>query len=418
MSEAGTIIVRKSKKGKLIYEVKIEGVKKPMAIPRDFEMLDESFDRKSCQVVRDKGLITKIFIDGKELARRGLQAFPEKQKSFHKKGVRSKRDRRRTDFWNDRDLKLPADSRKALIEINNVSNFSLLLNRFIPWRYNNRKLTQFNEFLPTVESVAGNLFKTLSSSFNNRRKAFLDEAREKYAIVTFEAKLDWRMVVGLGAENVHETSMTLHHVYGIPYIPGSALKGISKNAAVAELCADVENEEPDVMDALLSMPNISKIADEDRQKQIRKAGTVRRQDGKRIEPKRLTVDKILSQKWKGYKVARKIFGSKTEAGSVIFWDAFPERSPNVKLDVMNPHYSDYYSKCEAPADWQNPKPINFLTVENSIFAFCLAAKKEDQKLLAQAERWIKLALESSGVGAKSSVGYGYFQDASRSVKQP
>src|SRR5690349_9354004 len=36
-----------------------------------------------------------------------------------------------------------------------------------------------------------------------------------------------RMVLGTGAESVLETAVTLHHTYGAPYIPGSALKGLA-----------------------------------------------------------------------------------------------------------------------------------------------------------------------------------------------
>src|SRR2546422_9089524 len=44
----------------------------------------------------------------------------------------------------------------------------------------------------------------------------------------FNATLDWRMVIGLGGETVLETDITLHHLYGIPFIPGSALKGLTR----------------------------------------------------------------------------------------------------------------------------------------------------------------------------------------------
>src|SRR5439155_9672329 len=36
-----------------------------------------------------------------------------------------------------------------------------------------------------------------------------------------------RLIVGLGSENVLETGIRLHHTYGLPVIPGSALKGLS-----------------------------------------------------------------------------------------------------------------------------------------------------------------------------------------------
>src|SRR5713226_261316 len=51
----------------------------------------------------------------------------------------------------------------------------------------------------------------------------------------FNASLDWRMAVGLGGETVLETDLTLHHLYGIPYIPGSALKGLTKAYVTGEV---------------------------------------------------------------------------------------------------------------------------------------------------------------------------------------
>ena len=44
-----------------------------------------------------------------------------------------------------------------------------------------------------------------------------------------EGTIDWRLIVGLGNESVYDTSMTLHHVYGIPYIPASAVKGVVRS---------------------------------------------------------------------------------------------------------------------------------------------------------------------------------------------
>ncbi len=95
----------------------------------------------------------------------------------------------------------------------------------------------------------------------------------------------------------------------------------------------------------------------------------------------------------------------------MFLDAFPEEDPKIGLDIMNPHYPKYYSDNEAPSDWQNPVPINFLTVENATFNFALALnkKEKDRKLLDTAVNWLKKAIQEHGVGAKTSVGYGYFK---------
>src|SRR5690348_10448730 len=51
----------------------------------------------------------------------------------------------------------------------------------------------------------------------------------------FTATTAWRMVVGLGGETVLETDLTLHHLYGIPFIPGSALKGLTRSYVTGEV---------------------------------------------------------------------------------------------------------------------------------------------------------------------------------------
>ena len=74
---------------------------------------------------------------------------------------------------------------------------------------------------------------------------------------------------------------------------------------------------------------------------------------------------------------------------------------------MNPHYPKYYSGEQPPADWQTPVPIYFLTVEKTKFNFYLASR--DKNLLNNAEKYLKEALKSYGIGAKKSLGYGIFE---------
>src|SRR6266849_7725980 len=54
----------------------------------------------------------------------------------------------------------------------------------------------------------------------------------------YPAHVKTRMIVGLGDESVLETSITLHKTYGVPYIPGSALKGLAASYARQRLDAD------------------------------------------------------------------------------------------------------------------------------------------------------------------------------------
>jgi CRISPR type III-B/RAMP module RAMP protein Cmr6 len=146
----------------------------------------------------------------------------------------------------------------------------------------------------------------------------------------FELRLDWRMVVGLGGETVLETDITLHPLYGIPFIPGSALKGLTRAYVTREYEKYYVSE--DKLEA-------SKNADDD------------------------------------HPEIKGIFGSKDNAGTVIFFDAMPLNGRIVfELDIMNPHYPKYYGENAFPTNDQDPNPITFLTVANTTFSFALAPR--------------------------------------------
>ena len=105
-------------------------------------------------------------------------------------------------------------------------------------------------------------------------------------------------------------------------------------------------------------------------------------------------------------------------GEVIFFDAFPLSAPTIEVDVMTPHYGEYYSKKDqAPVDTLLPNPIPFLTVVNTDFQFLMGSKKfsiQDKlwkyegKELTLSE-WLQKALTEHGIGAKTAVGYGYMK---------
>jgi len=314
---------------------------------------------------------------------------------------------------------LPEDT-KATIDITRCENKLLYLNRFIEWeasKKNPGKMDPSNDFLEKMETKS---FLNIVSEYSAKRhENLIKRLKCTHYLKESSLTVDWRMIVGLGAENVHETSMTLHHIYGIPYIPGSGLKGIARDAAVADLCFEAENEKPDVMDKLISMPDFNEPDIQQSREQVAKHGKLERQNKLMVKPEKSTIDKII-QGWPQFEAARKVFGGQKQAGKIIFFDAFPEKDVSIKLDIMNPHYPKYYSGAdEAPTDWQNPNPIKFLTVENTSFNFALALNKKetdknrnkidsDPALLDAAEKWLRKALEEQGVGAKTSVGYGYF----------
>lgn len=169
---------------------------------------------------------------------------------------------------------------------------------------------------------------------------------------TFEAKSEWRFVVGLGRKGPLEVGMTFHRIYGFPFIPGSSLKGLAQ--AYAELVAKASQEE--ITHVFGDAP------------------------GPGEDP------------------------SAAHVGWAVFFDAVPLLSPHLEIDVMNPHYADYYQGNAPPADYLSPTPIYFLTVgRDSRYLFAVTGPEK-----AQARKWLEGGLRELGSGAKTSAGYGYW----------
>jgi CRISPR-associated protein Cmr6 len=104
-----------------------------------------------------------------------------------------------------------------------------------------------------------------------------------------------------------------------------------------------------------------------------------------------------------------------ECGGVVFYEAWPTRWPKLEVDIVNNHHRDYYEgKNDAPPeDWEQPNPVNFLTVKRGVeFEFALAARRKGDadgaRLVKLAKGWVDGALQWLGAGAKTNAGYGRF----------
>jgi len=192
-----------------------------------------------------------------------------------------------------------------------------------------------------------------------------------YGAQTRKARVKGRMIIGLGDESVLETSVALHHTYGVPYIPGSALKGLAANYA--------------------------------RQR--------------------------LGETWhKNSEAYQVIFGNTEDAGYILFFDALyvPGTGNNgqpLHPDIITVHHPKYYQgnkDIKPPADWDNPTPIPFLSATGT-YLIALAAPELDQQV--QRQQWIErtfeilgYALKTLGIGAKTSSGYGRMEFESSPAK--
>ncbi|MGH2506629.1 MAG: type III-B CRISPR module RAMP protein Cmr6 [Ktedonobacteraceae bacterium] len=248
--------------------------------------------------------------------------------------------------------------------IDTCQNLGLLLDKYVPQEVIKSK-EQENK-----EERSAWLKELARSSQNHIDPELAKQTYDRWFALTnalqvthFRAALDWRMVVGLGGETVLETDLTLHHLYGLPYIPGSALKGLARAYVTGE-------EQP------------SKKEEED-------SGEIQR-----------------------------IFGSQKQAGTVLFFDAWPlDGQVAFAVDIMNSHYPQYYSEGKLPTNTQNPNPVTFLAVEKTDFVFALAPratsaeqeKKTRREDVQKVSIWLQKALQDYGVGGKTSAGYGHFQ---------
>lgn len=172
-----------------------------------------------------------------------------------------------------------------------------------------------------------------------------------------EATVQGRMAVGLGAESVLETAITLHRTYGVPFIPGSALKGLAAAAAHKHL------------------------ANSD----WKKTG----EDGKPGPAHQI------------------LFGDQESSGYVTFHDALwiPEGEElPLDLDVMTVHHPEYYRGDDVPpADWDSPNPVAFITARGR---YLLAVTGPDKEWTKAAMDILTEALQNDGIGAKTAAGYG------------
>lgn len=167
--------------------------------------------------------------------------------------------------------------------------------------------------------------------------------------IIFKAKTEGRLIAGTGRSHPIEVGFAWHHTLGVPYIPGSGLKGIVKTWA---------------------------------------------------------------EEWQQQKRGD-LLGVMERVGQVVFLDALPTEPVKLAADVMTPHYRDYYqdpSGKTPPGDWLSPNPIPFLTVaDRQEFLFAVVpADPGHAQCCNPAIELLQQALAELGAGAKTAAGYGRF----------
>jgi len=318
---------------------------------------------------------------------------------------------------------LPKDTLSILFKFykdrGRIENFALLLNKFVQFRKKDNKL----EIVKKIKEISDknnqkDLIKKLQKFTDHFTKKYKDSIEKIVQKEPLSLTLSWRLVVGLGAASVYETSMTLHHIYGIPYLPGSAIKGVTRSYRI--LCMAKKLEHADYYERIALLEKFLEKFDLVEKNVFPKWEEVKELKVSSPQDKNKKVEfseqfyKSLEAKQVELREFQLIFGTQNKQGCIIFFDSFPEHF-EIKYDIMNPHYGPYYTEKKPPADYYNPTPIFFLALENARFTFYLGVKnrlissEEKENLLNSTKEWLRDALTSYGIGAKTALGYGLFE---------
>lgn len=188
-----------------------------------------------------------------------------------------------------------------------------------------------------------------SNAYQRWLRATVDHCRFRLRAL----QLQGRLLTGLAGSGALETGCSIHQTYGMPYLPGTSIKGVVRHWA--------ENNLPEQMERL-----------------------------------------------------NMLFGQQDSSGLVVFHDAWwiPESGSLGKEnqpfceEVVTTHHPDYYGNqgSEPATDLDSPVPNAMLGVQGG-FLFTLEGDEKITKLIMQ---MLETALAEQGIGAKTAAGFGYF----------
>jgi len=277
--------------------------------------------------------------------------------------------RQRTNY----DNVLIPDYLKETLKNHSVDNAYMLFHRFLNGKEKNEKGKKNELYLKNFDftNEISNAMKASNKKYINTNE--IDDLLRKLPgteHTSFDLAVDCSIILGLGQQSVSETSMLIHPIYGVPFIPGQAFKGVVRSYCIIE------------------------FYDRDERKAM------------------------MDDQFKTVFGREKVDQTNTEyRGAVIFHDAFIV-SDKFELcqDITNCHYPGYYQSGKKLTDSENPIPIRFNVIKNAVFHFGYSIRKKDssyvksfgEKHQQTFEDIIKNALIYYGVGAKTAVGYGKF----------
>jgi CRISPR-associated protein Cmr6 len=210
-------------------------------------------------------------------------------------------------------------------------------------------------------------FKPLTESLLSRQQSVSEDLGD--AVFSLPAQSLSPFMTGTGMEHPLENGFAFLSPYGLPYLPGSGVKGVLRRTA--EYLSNLEFNDADC-----SWNNAA-------------------------------IDVLFGPGTNADENARR--------GALVFWDIYIQpKDYKLGMDILTPHYGDYYKGDTTPHDSGQPVPVPFLVIpQEAKFQFyvqCNAEFIQDEQLKNNWRTLVKTLLEHSfewlGFGAKTASGYG------------
>jgi len=227
-----------------------------------------------------------------------------------------------------------------------------------------------------LQKQRGQWLKTCTRNQHGDQRKLLDKAvRQLEMVRSFGGdarvfRCAGRFVSGIGNAHPLENGFTWHPTLGMPYLPGSAVKGLVR--AVVETALDAGPEE--------------------------KARILRL--------------------WFGTEQKGDVA---EQAGAFIFLDAIPVAPCELRAEVLTPHMGNWYEKGQKtpmvadtmPGDWHSPVPVLWLAASDLRLQFAVMPRPGAQASLDDLWEALDYGLQYLGAGAKTAIGFGLFSPDSQ-----
>lgn len=270
---------------------------------------------------------------------------------------------------------------------------------------------QLSQTAPPAKDIA-----TLRAQHTRRFVSLFQNGAQADRGTVVIGRLEGRLAINLADGLIQNANICLDRLFGMPYVPGSAVKGVSRHMALEELRQAKGVERARLFDLALRVFGCSDVDFVPAQKGRSGGGGKDKPAG----DFHAFLDLMPGGKAMDLK------------GAISFLPAWPTDAPKIVVDLTNVHTPDYYGgdkrknlRPGALAGLANerPQPNAFPVVEaGARFAFIIVLNGQDNDpaLLRQAAIWLRGALTVHGLGAKTSAGYGWFSiddEALRSIAQ-